>query len=313
MNSPSPAPAAGLSAAWLRDFLALAAIWGASFLFMRLAVVDFGPMATAGMRVLIGAAVLLPVLLWRGQTHVLRQHWLALTVSGLLSAGLPFALYAFALERISTGLSGILNATVPMFAALVAWLWLREGLDRWRVVGLALGFAGVVVLAWDQVSLRAGGAQGLWAVLACLGACLSYGLGASHTRQYLGQVPPLATATGSQIGAFAGLAIPAALTWPTQAPSTTAWLALLAVGVLCTGLAFLLFYRLIARSSPSRVVTVTYLIPLFAVLYGVLLLGEHVTPAMVAGGLVILGGTALASGALKRQGVPAKPHGSSRP
>jgi drug/metabolite transporter (DMT)-like permease len=294
-----PASAQGVSAAWLRDFLALAAIWGASFLFMRLAVVDFGPMPTAALRVGIGALVLLPILLWRGQGQILRQHWRGLWISGMLSAGLPASLYAFALVHISTGLSSILNASVPMFAAVVAWLWLRERLDRWRGMGLALGFAGVVVLAWDQVGLRDGGVMVLWAVLACLASCLAYGLGATYTRQYLGHLPPLAIATGSQLGAFAGLALPAALTWPAQRPSTSAWLALLAVGVVCTGLAFLLFYRLIARSSPARTVTVTYLIPLFAVFYGVLLLDEHVTPAMVAGGLVILLGTALASGLLK--------------
>ena len=280
--------------------MALAAIWGASFMFMRLAVVDFGPIATSAVRVSIGAAFLMPILLWRGQAQALRLHWKPLLVAGLLSAGIPFALYAFALKHISTGLSSIINATVPMFTALVAWLWLQERLGLWRTLGLALGFAGVIVLAWDQVSFRAGAsAQALWAVLACLGACLSYGLGANSTRQHLSQVPPLASATGSQLGAAVGLALPAALSWPARMPSATAWLAIGAVGVLCTGLAFLLYYRLIARGSASRAVTVTYLIPLFAVFYGVLLLGEQITPAMVAGALVILLGTALASGLLK--------------
>jgi drug/metabolite transporter (DMT)-like permease len=197
-------------------------------------------------------------------------------------------------------LSAILNATTPMFAALVALIWLRDGLGVWRSLGLALGFAGVIVLAWDQASFKATGGMGpLLAVLACLGACMSYAVAASYTRLHLNQVPPLVTATGSQIGASVALALPAAFTWPTQAPSATAWLAVLVVGVVCTGLAYLLFYRLIARGSPSRTMTVGYLIPLFAVVYGVLLLDEHLTPAMVTGGLVILLGTALASGLLQ--------------
>jgi drug/metabolite transporter (DMT)-like permease len=296
------APTPAVTAAWVRDFVALGAIWGSSFLFIRLAVGDFGPLATTALRVSIGAAFLLPVLLWRSDMRLLRQHWRALLVVGVLSSALPFGLYAYALTFITTGLSAILNATTPMFAALVAWIWLRDGLGVWRSLGLALGFAGVIVLAWDQASFKATGGMGpLLAVLACLGACMSYAVAASYTRLHLSQVPPLVTATGSQIGASVALALPAAFTWPTQAPSATAWLAVLVVGVFCTGLAYLLFYRLIARGSPSRTMTVGYLIPLFAVVYGVLLLDEQLTPAMVTGGLVILLGTALASGLLQPQ------------
>lgn len=295
MTSSPPAPA--VTAAWVRDFVALAAIWGSSFLFIRLAVGDFGPLATTALRVGIGATFLLPVLLWRSDTSLLRQHWRPLLVVGVLSSALPFALYAYALSFITTGLSAILNATTPMFAALVAWIWLRDGLGLWRSLGLALGFAGVIILAWDQASFKATGGLGpLWAVLACLGACLSYALAANYTRLHLSQVPPLVTATGSQIGASAALALPAALTWPAHMPPATAWLGVLVAGVACTGVAYLLFYRLLAHGSPSRTMTVGYLIPLFAVFYGVVLLNEHLTPAMVAGGLVILLGTALASG-----------------
>ncbi len=299
MSPPSPSPAA--PGPWLTDFTLLAAIWGSSFLFMRLAVGDFGPVATAAVRVGIAALFLLPLLLWRGQGAQLRQHAWPLLVVGLLNSGLPFALYAFALMSVSTGLSAILNATTPMFGALVAWLWLGERLSRWRLAGLALGLAGVTVLAWDQASFKATGSlAGVWAVLACLGACLSYGLAASYTRRHLAEVPPQVTATGSQIGACAGLLLPAAWTWPAQTPSPTAWAAVLAVGVLCTGVAYLLFYRVVQRAGPVRALTVTYLIPLFAVLYGVLLLGERITLAMVAGGAVILLGTALSTGLLPR-------------
>ncbi len=301
MSAPTSTPGSGLDAAWARDFVVLAAVWGASFLFMRVAVVDFGPLATAAMRVAIGAAFLWPVMVWRGHAATLQRHWKPVLLVGVLNSGLPFVLFAFALMTISTGLSAILNASVPMFGALVAWLWLRDRLSLWRGVGLALGFGGVVLLAWDQTGFK-GGAAGLaplWAVLACLGACVSYAFAASFTRLHLGQVPPLVTAAGSQLGATLALAVPAALTWPAHPPGTLAWLAVLAVGVLCTGVAYLLFYGLIARAGPARTLSVTYLIPLFAVTYGVLLLDEHVTPGMLAGAAIILLGTALSTGRLQ--------------
>ncbi len=305
MSTAAPTPAG-----WARDFVLLAAIWGSSFLFMRLAVVDFGPVATAALRVGIGAAVLLPVLVWRGQAAQLRAHWRAFLLVGLLNSGLPFVLYAFAVTSITTGLSAILNATTPMFGALMAWLWLGERLSLWRNLGLLLGFAGVTLLAWDQASFRSGlDTQALWAVLACLGACLSYGVAASYTRWRLSQVPPLVTATGSQVGAAAGLLLPALLAWPVKTPQASAWAAVLVLGVVCTGLAYLLFYRLIAKAGPSRALTVTYLIPLFAVVYGLVLLDERLTPPMLAGGAVILLGTALATGMLRpgaRDAAPAR-------
>lgn len=276
--------------------MALAAIWGSSFLFMRLAVGEMGPLATAGMRVAIAALFLLPVLIWRRQVPLLRTHAGPLLVVGMLNSGLPFVLYAFALQSISTGLSAMLNATTPMFGALVAWLWLGERLNRWRVLGLALGFVGVGLLAWEQASFKAGGLAALWAVLACLLACLSYGVAASYTRRHLQNVPSVAAAAGSQIGAGLVLALPTAWAWPERMPSATAWLGVLAVGVVCSGVAYLLFYRVVQRAGAARSLAVTYLIPLFALLYGVLLLGEHLSLAMLLGGAVILLGTALATG-----------------
>ena len=286
------------SAGWLAQFVALGAIWGSSFMFMRLAVADFGPVATATLRVSLGALFLLPLLLWRGQWPALRARWPAIFFVGLLNSGIPFALFAFSLLTITTGLSSIINATVPMFGALVAWLWLGERLGLWRIAGLVLGFVGVTLLAWDQAGLRAGASalHPIWAMLACLGACISYALAASYTRLYLQDVPPLAAATGSQIGAALGMALPALWLWPQQAPSQAAWLSLLVLGALCTGVAYLLYFRLLGSSSPSRALAVTYLIPLFAVSYGVTLLDEPFTPGMGLSALIILLGTAMATG-----------------
>lgn len=283
------------------DFVALAAIWGASFLFMRLAVVDFGFVATAFLRVAIAAAFLLPLMLWRGLGPVYRRHWLKIGLVGLLNSGIPFMLFSFALLSITTGLSAILNATVPLFGALVAWWWLKDGLTGSRVLGLVVGLAGVAMLAWDKASFRpdASGFAPGWAVMACLAACVCYALAASATKRYLTGLPPLVTATGSQLGAAAGLSVPAAFASPQQVPGVQAWLALAAVGIVCTGVAYILYFRLIEQAGPARAVAVTFVVPVFAIFYGALFLSEAVTAWMVVCGVVIVCGTALSTGLLK--------------
>ncbi len=304
--SSSPAGAAGSAtsppeANWSFDFFMLAAIWGSSFLFMRLGTVEFGPLPTAAVRVGIAALFLLPIVWLRGLMPELVRHWRRTFLIGTLNSGIPFACFSFALLSISTGLSAILNATVPMFGALIAWLWLKDRPTPSRLLGLVIGFVGVAMLAWDKATF-APGASGVapgWAVLACLLACLCYGISASYTKLYLKGMPPLVTAAGSQIGATLGLALPAAWMWPSQMPSASAWLALLAVGVVCTGVAYILFFRLIENAGPQRALTVTFMLPVFAVAYGILFLDESLTPWMLFCGLVIVCGTALSTGVLK--------------
>jgi len=286
---------------WLLEFLLLAALWGASFLFMRLGAAEFGPLPTAGIRVGIAALFLLPLLLARRQGATLLLHWRKILFLGLLNSGLPFACYAYALLAISTGLSSLLNATVPLFGALVAWVWLKDRPHGLKIIGLLIGFVGVAMLAWGKASFKpdASGLSSGWAVVACLVACLCYGISASYTKRYLGGVPSLVVATGSQIGATLGLALPTVWLWPTVMPGATAWLALLAAGVLCTGVAYVLYFRLIEKMGAAASLTVTFLIPVFAVFYGVLLLGESVTGWMLICGAVILCGTALSLDLLK--------------
>lgn len=279
------------------EFFALSAIWGSSFLFMRLGGAEFGAFATAGARVAIGAAVLVPVLWFSGHWKELSRNAGSILVVGVLNSGLPFALFAYAVLSISTGLSGILNATVPLFGALIAWAWLGDRLSKSRVLGIAIGFAGVVMLAADNASFKAGGTG--WAVLACLAAATCYGVSASFTKKYLTAIHPLAIATGSQLGATLALALPTIWFWPSHNPGLKPWLAVITLGVLCTAAAYILFFRLIARLGPARAVTVTYLLPVFAVFYGTLFLGEKLTGWMLLCGLVIVCGTALSSGLLK--------------
>ena len=294
MNSSTAGP-------WRVDFLLLAAIWGSSFLFTRIAAVAFGPLPTAALRVLIASLVLLPLLVWRGQGPVLMRHLKPALAVGVINSGLPFVLYAFAVLHISTGLSAILNATVPLFGALVAWAWLGDRPGWSRGLGLALGFAGVLLLAGGEAGFKSGSGNLLpiLAVLACLLATTCYAVAASFARKHLGQLPPLVTATGSQMGATLALALPALWAWPTVMPDLQAWAALLALGVVCTGVAYVLYFRLIERAGPARALTVTFLIPVFAVGYGVALLGETLTLWMLGCALVVLAGTALSSGAVR--------------
>jgi drug/metabolite transporter (DMT)-like permease len=285
---------------WIVDFVLLAAVWGSSFMFMRTAAHEMGPLPAAGLRVLIAALFLLPLLLFKGLGGALRSHWKLTFAVGVLNSAIPFVCFTYALLSISTGLSAIINATVPLFGALIAWLWLKDRPSRSRMLGLAVGLAGVTMLAWDKASFTpdaSGHATG-WAVLACLLACLCYGASASVAKRYMSGLPSLVSATGSQLGASIALLPLALWWWPAQAPGLQAWAAVAVLGVVCTGLAYVLYFRLIQRAGPARALAVTFAIPAFAVLYGVLLLGESVTPWMVVCALVIIAGTTLSTGLL---------------
>lgn len=283
---------------WLADYVALGALWGSSFLFMRFSAVEFGAMATAAGRVAIAAAFLMPFVIMKGLLPELKKHWRQIFFLGIFSSAIPFALFAYSLLSITTGLSAILNATVPMFGALVAWVWLKDKPALSRIAGIVIGFTGVALLAWDKATFTpdASGAAPGWAVVACLLACLCYGIAASFTKKYMAGINPLVTAAGSQMGATLGLVLPAVWLWPANTPSTTAWLSLLVLGVACTGIAYILYFRLIENAGPQRTLTVTFLIPVFAVFYGAVFLRETITPWMLLCGVVIVCGTALATG-----------------
>lgn len=281
------------------EFLLLAAIWGGSFLLMKLGAVEFGPWMMAFIRVLLAALFLLPLLAWRGQMGALRAHAKPILAVGALNSGIPFALFGFSVLHINTGLSSILNATTPLWGAIVAWVWLRDRPTPLRILGLVVGFAGVAALAWDKATFKAGASAPGLAVLACLGATLCYGISASYTKKYLTGVPPLASATGSQMGAALLLLIPAVTHLPAQAPSAKAWVAIVLLALLCTAVAYVLYFRIIARLGPARAITVTFLIPVFGVAYGTLFLNEAITAGMLLCGAVIVLGTALSTGVLK--------------
>ncbi len=277
----------------LADLLVLAMLWGGSFLFMRITAPAFGPVALIEWRVLIAAVFLLPILAWRGGLGLVARHWRALLVVGVTNSALPFVLFAYATLTITGGMAAVLNSTAPLFGAVVGYLWLRDALRRPQVAGLALGVIGVMTLVWDKLDLASGGVA---AVAAGLAASASYGWSANYAKLRLGGVPPLVVATGSQLGAALALAPLAWFFQPAANPPLSAWLCVLALGIACTGLAYILFFRLVANAGSAKAISVTFLVPVFGMLWGALFIGEQVTPTMLAGGVIVLTGTALVSG-----------------
>lgn len=271
------------------DLLLLGAVWGGSYLFMRIAAPEFGPVPLIAVRVWIAAVMLGGVLAWRGQLRPLVRVAGPLWLLGALNTAIPFSMFAFATLSLPAGVAAVLNATVPLFGALTALAWLGERIPGRRLAGIATGFAGVLVLAWPQL---APGATRL-AVMAALAASVQYAVSAHYTRQRLGEVAPLGIAGGSQVTAAVLLAVPAYVWWPAASPSPRAWLCAVALGVACTGLAYALYFRLLARAGPSTAMAVTYLIPVFGVTWGALVLGERVGAGTLAGGGLILAGVAM--------------------
>jgi drug/metabolite transporter (DMT)-like permease len=263
---------------------------------MRVAVPQFGPIALAFLRVAGAALLLVPLLAVRGDLAAWRRHWRPIAVVGVTNSALPFLCFAYAARSIDAGLSAIFNSATPLFAAVIAWLWLGDRMTPLRVLGLAIGFAGVLWIGADSADFRPGGSA--WAIGACLVGTMSYGLSPSLTKRHLGGVPPLAVAAGSQVAAALVLAAPAAFAWPSAPPTAHAWLMVALLAFLCTGLAYVFYFRLIANAGPANAVAVTYLVPIFAVLWGGLFLDERLTVPVIAGCIVIFFGTALATGVI---------------
>lgn len=282
------------------ELVILAALWGASFLFMRIAVPEFGAIALIEARVLIAGLVLLPFW-WLRESALsrqkVRQHWPMIFVVGLLNSAIPFVFFAYSMLYITGGMAAILNGTAPIWGAVVAWLWLNSRMQLSGVLGLVVGFIGVVVLVSDELAVPAQGKA--LAIVASASAPLLYGIAANYTSEKLVDVSALSIATFSQVSA--ALCLLPLLFWfmPSQMPSFKAWMALLALAVLCTSVAYLMFFRLLAEIGSTRAITVTFLIPLFGSLWGALFIDEEITVMMVVGMTIVLFGTALVTGVIK--------------
>lgn len=279
--------------------LLLGALWGASFLFMRMGADQFGSMALAGMRAIGAAICSIPLLASRERVAEMRKHWVSITVIGLTNSALPFVLFSFAAQSLPAGLSAIFDAIAPLLVAASGWLWLSEKLDTTRAIGLVIGLSGVVWLIAGTVGFGHNSGSVGWAMAACVGANVCYTFGAHYSHRRMQSVTPLTVAIGSQVAAAVMLLPFTIWLWPAKMPTLPAWVAMFGLAAACTSLAYVLFYRLLARIGSSRAMSVLYLIPVFGVVWGAMFLREAITLPMAGGCAVILIGVALTTGMLK--------------
>lgn len=266
----------------------LGAIWGGSFLFMRVAAPDFGSLPLVEVRLGLGALVLMPFL-WRARGQFSAALWLRIAAIAAVNSVIPFALFAWGAERAPAGIGAITNAMTVAFTALVAFMFYGERIDLRRWMGLIAGFVGVTILASGKVA----GASVGPAALAGTAAALMYGFGINLVRHHLTAYPAAAVAAANLAAGAVLLAPLAIVSWPRHPIGVASWVSALLLGVLCTGIAFVFYYRLIARVGAPRTSTVTYLIPLFGVIWAWLLLGEPLTLTMAVAGALILAGVGL--------------------
>lgn len=269
----------------------LAAIWGASFLFMRVAAPVLGPALTAHARLLIGGLALLAWFRFSGFDPQFRRWWPQYLVIGTVNCAIPFTLYAFALIHAPASLLSIVNATSPMFGLVFGVLFAGERIGPGKTAGLALGAAGVALIAQPE-GISAGPMLG-WAVAAALAGCSAYGMTGVIIKRWALGAPSLGIAVGSQLGAALVLVPLLPLLPPVAWPSGLVIANVLALGLLASGVAFVLYFRLIADVGATRALTVTYLIPLFGVVFGTLFLGESLPASALAAGALIVAGTVL--------------------
>lgn len=276
----------------------LSAIWGASFLFMRIAVPEFGPFAMIFGRIGGAALVLLPVLIRPENRRVVLENKAPLFFLGLVNAALPFCLFGYAAMYLAAGFTSLLNASTPIFTAIIGFLWLRLPLLRTQLLGLFIGFLGIAILTGDQLNFERGGTG--WPIIAVLLATCSYGVAGHYAKTRFAHVSPLVVSAGSLFCAALMLLPLAFLFPPKTVPSAGAIAATLALATLCTAFAFVLFFDVLKRTGATAAATVTFVIPVFGILWGALFLQEKVSGRMMIGMAVALLGTALVTKLLPR-------------
>lgn len=285
----------------LLTLIALAAVWGASFLFLRVAAPVVGSVAVAAARVSLAAVLLgLAVLLMR-QAMPPRQSWPDLMVSALLSCVVPALCLGQAALSLPAGLMSILNATTPLWGVLVGWVWTGQAPSRKVVGGMLAGLLGVGILTGPGAAGASPAlptSAGFGPVALILVATLSYAISVHQARRRLQHLSPLVLCAGTMLLASGCLIGPALFLGPTGLPSghwadvsMAAWGAMFALGAICTALAYTAFFQLIQRLGPTPALTVTFLIPVFGMLWGALFLHETITPLMLIGTAIIAWGT----------------------
>ncbi|HIO92976.1 MAG TPA: DMT family transporter [Leucothrix mucor] len=272
----------------------LAAIWGSSFIFMRATVADFGPVFLITLRVGVASLCLLGFLFVRQRFQEFIKHWKNLLWIGLLNSALPFCLLAYASVSLSAGVVSILNAVTPIFTAFIAHLWLKDKMTRLQFVGMVISLLGVSFLVWDKISWQL---ESWWPILAGLAATVTYGIAANSTKKYLKGVSAMTATAGSLFFAtLFMLSITLFFLPDLAAIPSLSWSYAIALAVVCTAFAYVIFFRLIQNIGPSKAVSVTFLIPIFSFTWAYLLLDEVVTNRMWIATAIILFGTALVTG-----------------
>ena len=285
-----------------KDFaglILLGATWGGSFLFIRVAVPALGPFLLVELRVGLAAAALVAYALAASRVLKIQGRWRSFLALGFLNAAVPFSLISAAEIHLTASLAAILNSTTVMFTAIVAAMWMGDALKARKIVGIILGIFGVTVLVgWDPIPLSG---IVLLSVAAMLGASLAYALGATYAKQAFSGIPPLGMAIGQQAAATALLSPLAFVSLPKETPSLVVVLSMLGLALLSTAVAYLIYFRLIENVGPTSTVTVTLLVPVFGLLFGVFLLDEPFGFGTLAGLGIILSSVVLITGIAPRK------------
>ncbi len=277
--------------------LLLSSLWGFSFIFMRVAVPEFGPVSLIGLRMGLGALLLLPLLASREHLRLLLANARPLVILGLSTAALPYSLLAFATVGLEAGFTSLINAATPVATALIGMAFFATPILREQIIGLTLALAGVGVLSFGRLDFEAGGDG--WFILAALSATLCYGFGGNYSRTHLAHLPSRVLAAGSSAVAALALLLPTILLWPAAPVSPLAWGSALGLAALSTSGALLLYFSLLSSAGATATSTVTMLVPVSALAWGVLLLGESLSLQVIAGMIATLLGTAIATGVLR--------------
>ncbi|RUR39139.1 DMT family transporter [Vreelandella populi] len=281
-----------MSAADALRLILLSTLWGLSFIFMRVAAPEFGAVPLVLIRMGVGALLLVPLLLSLHYLRLIWQHKGPLLFLGLFNHVLPFSLLALATTRLEAGFTSLINATTPIFTALLGALFFATPVQRQQYIGLALALLGVYVLSANRLDFALGGDG--WFILAVLAATLCYGIAGNYSKTRLSHLPVRVLAAGSCAMSALMLLIPGVWLWPSEPISSLAWGNALALATLSTTLAFLLYFGLLASAGATAASTVTFLVPVSALLWGYLLLGETLSLQVIAGMVITLLGTAIA-------------------
>lgn len=276
--------------------LLLGAIWGTSFMLMRIAVPEIGPLPVTFLRAFLGGAALYLFARASNVDFAWRANARTYLVIGLFNTAIPFALFAWSALHIPSAYMATMNSLAPIFTGMFGFLLLAEKLSPSRIAGFVLGMAGVAVLV--GVGPTEITPDVVLGVLACVAAAVCYGFAATFTRMKASKIPSLATATGSQLLASIVLLPLAVVGMPDTLGAVTLQgvIAVTVLGVVCTGLAYGLFFHLIAAEGSSKAVTVTFLVPATASVWAWLFLGEPITIGTITGIAVVLCATALSLG-----------------